>query len=469
MSPDRIEIITLDDILFNECYSAQDLCTIHHAPPVVLQQTNSYPNPSRKRSIAHGSSGSIADEFSVDCYQNLKRAKYSAVSNPPPFISCVNLMRNNHFICQEDLSSSIKSVSRALLKREKVYFHYVNSQHSFYIFYMKGSYFTRMKIHFFSLLKEEKEEPQTGILKNENNRSTLVVAGLFEEGEKDLYYELFHLIKDVLTLPMAQIEENIQEQANPGNTYSSETEITGNLSRLSLSPPASFVYPKNITKDLEFYSQNKLIVSHWIDTMSNSSTCGSCRSPNNKITLSYEERLNALRPLFNLTVDRQNERMLLFLEELGIVSALIDCFHNEFCDSYQQIGKNKSAVNKNCPFAFSFFPIPVDFGSQQRKAFQYLLLMTISNFACQEQAMKQFVKQDKLIQLLTSLGNNYVELANGSVFGEDSCFQSLQLIPVRESCHFLLSKILLSLSVTATLTECSEHISLSPLVVRVKG
>jgi hypothetical protein len=452
MSPDRLEIITLDDILFNECYSAQDLCTIHHAPAVVLQQTNSYPSPSRKRSVAHGCP---CDEFSVDCYQNLKRAKYSPVSIPPPGVSCVNLMRNNHFICQEDLPSSIKSVSRVLLKKEKVYFHYVNSQHSFYIFYMKGSYFTRMKISFFSLLKEEKEEPQTA----------LAVSGLFEEGEKDLYYELFHIIKDVLTLPVVPNDEYIGQP-------STETEITGNLSRLSLSPPASFVYPKNITKDFEFYSQNKLVVSHWIDTMANSSSyssCGSCRSPNNNISLSYEERLNALRPLYNLTLDRQNERMLLFLEELGIVSALIDCFHDEFCDSNQQMGKNKSVVNKNCPFAFSFFPIPVDFGSQQRKAFQYLLLMTIANFAGQEEAMKQFVKENKLIQLLTSLGSNSVGMANRSAFGEEICFQSLQLIPVRESCHFLLSKILLSLSVAATLTECSEHIPLSPLAVRVKG
>jgi hypothetical protein len=151
------------------------------------------------------------------------------------------------------------------------------------------------------------------------------------------------------------------------------------------------------------------------------------------------------------------------------VSALIDCFHDEFCDSNQQMGKNKSVVNKNCPFAFSFFPIPVDFGSQQRKAFQYLLLMTIANFAGQEEAMKQFVKENKLIQLLTSLGSNSVGMANRSAFGEEICFQSLQLIPVRESCHFLLSKILLSLSVAATLTECSEHIPLSPLAVRVKG
>jgi hypothetical protein len=310
----------------------------------------------------------------------------------------------------EDLPKLVARITSSLLSRDRLYFLYSESQYSFFVFYMKSSYFVRMKLSISKL-------PCICGTK-------LAVEASCEEGDRDLFFDLFHFIKDSIS------------NTSPKSVDSLDGNVWDSFDSLSLDSPSK----PRISRNAKFYAQNQVLLSHWIDLVR--------YSPTNN----YEERLLALQSLYNLTSDRQDCELFQMLEDRGLVVALLAAFRQEFrsSDRFRHIFGANSNSNPCC--SMHSFPVKGNCLSADRKNFQYFLLLTLANFIHQESAIKLVAKESELIHFLSDLANT--STATTTQLGdENSCFLALQLIPIRENCHLLLAKILSQLSWTAIRSE----------------
>jgi ABC-type lipoprotein export system ATPase subunit len=182
----------------------------------------------------------------------------------------------------------------------------------------------------------------------------------------------------------------------------------------------------------DFYSKNISLLTAWVEMIRSDSLC--C----------YEEKLNSLQILYNLTLHRFDEKMMNLLVDVGCVPTLINALS---CDLMSNGGN--SIMRPALPFVRQHSQFDDD--EQRKQVFQKYLLLTLCNFANCSVALMNILTTEasgslgrwSFLAYLTMMSSTSADRRDGKKT-DIACdsFTFLQTIPVQENCRLLLSKLL---------------------------
>jgi hypothetical protein len=344
-----------------------------------------------------------------------------------PLITREELSDRNYCVISAGTDSdstqqAVNKLSSVLLNKGKnnLYFQYLASQSSFAVYYMKSTYFINMKLDILQVM-------------DGNNNGDIVVEGFLQEGDRGLFYDLFHWIRDQLAI--------IDEELVPSSVVVHTTTVRCYLEALLSSFQHLTVTGKNIFPNVvgspsgnyDFYSKNTSLLATWVGILSCDSSCG------------YEEKFNSLQIIYDLTVNRFDDKMMNLLVDADCVPVLVLALSSDLMSN----GGN-DLVRPVLPFMHQHSQF--DDEEQRKQVFQKYLLLTLCNFANCSAALTSLLAVEasgdlgrwSFLSYLSSLSSTSLVRNKGKksqVTGVD-CFTFLQAIPIQENCRLLLSKLL---------------------------
>jgi hypothetical protein len=305
-------------------------------------------------------------------------------------LSCPDIIRS--------IETTLSEINSPSSSYERIHYEYNSLEYSFHIFYMKASLHCQMKIQLYLTESNDQQQQQKKIVTKDGNPiisssspfspssptskkiSLIFMEIRYEDGDKTLFYDLYHQIKENLS-ELDEMKEqmtlfDLAKSKQQASTVSTTLPSVNSCSSLPTSAPTTcsisaalnqlvlskslqdlqqqFLSSSSITSTMkesslgnfnktlakstnyDFYSKNRHIFSQWIEGI---------------VATGYPViQLDSIKNLLDLCSSscKNDEKLMKLLETYRIIETLLTLFKQQQ-SSDKSVGKRKSSV-----FAFMF-------------------------------------------------------------------------------------------------------------------